>query len=238
MIQTIINGTSRLSLNPHGARIEELILDNTLVLGTFTREDKKTESTHPCTLQHGVDRFGMNKHGAGRNIDWTLAHSDFNILATCTIGMVDVIQDVTLDASSFTLKTTHVNRGEDVPTNFAEHNYFATPEGNDDVLFNGELVIQELKKERATSGYDYIVREMQETNTIYIPGKEHDITIKLSQPSSLPFGYVAIWVMGNDIQYLCIEPVVGNPQSKYLQSDESLLKNGETKTVEFSIKID
>lgn len=237
MLHTFSNFDSLICLNSHGCRIEKLILNKVVILGTVIREDGKTESTHPCTLQHNYDREGKNKHGKGRDSEWEIMETENGLIATCTLNSVEVSQEFILFDDSCTITTTHKNNGMEVATNFAEHNYFLTPGGNDNVLFNNELVIKQLKEERGKNGFDYIMCDMKEINTISIMGNEKVNVIQLSQPASLPFQYVAIWVMGKDRSYVCIEPVVGNAQKDYIMSKKAILPAGKSETMQFTLRI-
>ena len=237
MLHTVTKDNSILQLNSHGARIEKLVLNNVDILGTFVREDGKTESTHPCTLQHNYDRDGKNKHGKGRDSEWNIIETPIKLRAQCVLDTVHISQEFIVSHNTCTFITTHKNMGDDVPTNFAEHNYFATPLGNREVTFNNEFIVKHLESERVDSPFDYIMRDLHEKNTIIIPGIKKNIIIELSQPSTLPFKFAAIWVMGKDNKYICIEPVVGDAQKDFIHSDAAILPSGKSQVTEFTLRL-
>lgn len=229
-----------LRVDSHGAKIT-LILRGTPILGSFTRGDGKTGMTHPCTPIFGPDRnklYGLQQHGNLRNEEVSIEHVADNVIISHEITDAGYPQGVTVkqimgvENGAFSLVMMHTNAGtEDAAINAGEHCYFVAPQGYKGTTINGQD-ISKLVEEHA----DGFAIELQETNTIVIPGQP-EVTLKQNG-----FHYAMLWVGKNaagelDQTYVCIEPVEGDPTGNFFGSDDSRLRPTQTRSAMFSISI-
>ncbi|EKD90953.1 MAG: hypothetical protein ACD_30C00055G0006 [uncultured bacterium] len=229
--------SSDVTLNPKGARVEQLYLGGSLLWDKVTRGDGKETSTHPCTPIFGSETwtsFVLPQHGPMRNDEVRILTTQSAAIAIYDIhegtypNGISVYQQFSLDSNNFTIKTTHFNQGnEPAPVNFAEHAYWLTPKGWEGLMINGEDVTQLVKEDR--------ILKWKDLNEILIPGVPR---ILLAQ-KGLP--YANLWAGTNskglcDTHYVCIEPVEQDPtSSKGFGYKESLILPGHFRQNEFTI---
>lgn len=230
---------SSIVINPNGARIEGLTLGQRLILKTVIRGDGRDVSSHPCTPIFGPETttsYGLPQHGPMRNELCTVEESGLNLVVlsheikagTYPLGM-NVRQTFVMFGNNFTLETVHKNNGEKAaPVNFGEHFYWAAPNGWEGLTINGKDVADAVKND--------LVVSLEATNQIVIPGLPEII---LGQ-EGLP--HANLWVYKDensgkyDQNYVCIEPVEGNPTKSFFGSRESLIYPGNFRTTLISIK--
>lgn len=230
-----------LTVHKTGAKIE-VSLDGEKILGAFKRGDGKTGITHPCTPVFGPDRnnlYGLKQHGNMRNEECTVTKVVGSVIVSHTItdegypeGMM-VKQILGIEENVFSFVMIHTNTGTTKSAvNSGQHCYFDAPKGYNGTKINGEDITQLIE-----DNWDGIAIDLQEINTIEIPGKPG---IELVQNG---YKKAMLWVGKNpetkeiDETYICIEPVEADPNSKYFGSKESKLIPGQTRSAMFSLRI-
>lgn len=209
---TLKSGQNSVTINQTGSIIEELIINNTKILGRFTRIDNKSAASHPCTPIFGLEKttnFSLPRHGSARNQDWTIIDQTNNFL-TLELKINDgqypkgliAQQKFDLTDNNFSITTTHQNlSSNDLPVRFGEHLYWNTPKGWDDLKINNQPVSDLVKKD---TGFIW-----PEKNIIEISGQPK---IRLIQKN---LNWVQLWTAQNDNQfdnnYVCIEPAQDKP---------------------------
>lgn len=226
-------------INPKGARIERLALNETLVLKSVTRGDGRNASSHPCTPNFGPETstsYGLPQHGQMRNELCFVEESgpslvilNHEIKAGSYPAGMHVRQIFSLFGQSFTLETTHSNNGEvPAPVNFGEHLYWAAPNGWRGLTINGEDVTEAVEKD--------LVIPLRAENQIVIPGLP-GITL---EQQGLPFAN--LWVYHDessgryDQYYVCIEPIEGDPNQDFFGSPDSMISPGASRVTVINIK--
>ena len=227
-----------LKVTPLGARID-LTLGNTPILTSVTRGDGKLGETHPCAPIFGPDKnnlYGLSQHGNMRNelCDVETVGDDTVVVAhsiTDSPGRypqgVRVEQRLHVENGKFTLNMTHTNNGEtEAPVNGGEHCYFAAPQGYRGTLINGKDVTALIEADTAIP--------LEASNVIRIPGLPE---LVLAQEG---FHFAMLWVGRNaqgevDGNYVCIEPVEGDPLGSYFGSSESMIPAHASRTAKLSI---
>jgi len=230
---------SRMVINPQGARIERLSLGDRLVFGSVVRGDGREASSHPCTPIFGPETntsFGLPQHGPMRNELCTVEERGPNLVilsheiksGSYPQGM-HVRQSFAMFGNNFTLETVHTNNGEqDAPVNFGEHFYWAAPNGWEGLRINGDDVTDAVKND--------LVIPLQARNQIVIPGLPEIIL----EQEGLPVAN--LWVYHNeetgkyDQDYVCIEPVEGDPTKNSFGSPESMIAPGSSRKTLITIK--
>lgn len=226
-------------INPLGARLK-LTLTNNPILVSITRGDGKTGETHPCTPIFGPDKnnlFSLKQHGEMRNTLCNAEKVGDTVIVTHDVkdspgkypsGM-QVKQEISLKDGIFSLVMTHTNTGEKpASVNSGEHCYFNSPQGYKGTRVNGIDVSEYIEKDRTIP--------LNDVNVIGIPGMPD---LVLTQQG---FKYAMLWVGKNsdgepDKNYVCIEPVEGDPLGDYFGSPESIIAPGETRSAQFSIAL-
>jgi galactose mutarotase-like enzyme len=232
-----------LIVNPLGGRIR-VTLNNTEVLTSITRGDGKLGETHPCTPIFGPDRndlYSLSQHGNMRNELCEVARvseadGDVAIVAHTITDSPDryphgvrVEQRLGVKDGVFMLRMTHVNDGEmAAPVNGGEHCYFAAPQGYLGTLINGKDVT-------ALIGADSVI-PLEASNIINISGLPELVLVQDG------FHFVALWVGRNaqdqtDRNYVCIEPIEGDPRGSYFGSSESMIQPHASRVAQFSISV-
>ncbi len=226
-------------INPQGARIERLSLGDRLVFRSVTRGDGREASSHPCTPIFGPETttsYGLPQHGPMRNELCTVEEMGSNLVilsheiksGSYPQGM-NVRQAFEMFGNNFTLETVHTNSGkQDAPVNFGEHFYWVAPNGWEGVTVNGEDVTDAVKND--------LVIPLQAKNQIVIPGLSEIIL----EQDGLPFAN--LWVYKDeasgkyDQNYVCIEPVEGDPTKNFFGSPESMIAPGSSRKTLITIK--
>ena len=230
---------SRLVVNPHGARVEELTLEGQRVFTSVKRGDGRDASTHPCIPIFGPETttsFGLPQHGSARNKDFNVSAENKNILLSQDIedGQypkgLKFTQIHALSDESYSLTTINSNNSkQDLPVNFAEHFYWDTPNGWEGLIVNGVDVTDVVKRDGAI--------ELLPENEIIIPGQK---PIILKQKG---FSIFQLWAYKNpetgefDTHYVCIEPAEGDPAKDFFGSQGSMIKPGEFRTTEIVVSL-
>lgn len=226
-----------LTVNPLGARIN-LNLGSSSILTSVTRGDGKLGETHPCTPIFGPDKnnlYGLSQHGNMRNEicdvttvgDTVVVNHDITDSPDRYPQGVRVEQRLNVENGTFTLHMTHTNDGEtEAPVNGGEHCYFAAPQGYRGTLINGKDIASLIEADTTIP--------LEASNTIEIPGLPK---LTLTQEG---FRFAMLWVGRNtqgqaDGDYVCIEPVEGNPMGEYFGSPESMIQPGSSRSAQFSI---
>jgi len=231
----------KLSVQRLGAKITNLTLSGVSILGKFLRGDSKYAETHPCTPVFGPDKvgFGLPHHGPARNTLWEMVDYKYNrglIVLQNRIqggsypqGMI-VTQEFILQNGEFCLTTTHKNEGKELaPVNFGEHFYWSTGYGDwNNVTLNGEKIADKIQ------GNEVI--DLKEENVVEILGHAK----VLLKQKGLP--YAVTWAYKNpeggyDSTYFCLEPVEGNPKEDFFNSLESMIRPGEERQTQITLKL-
>lgn len=232
-------GEDKLVVNPHGARIEELVLGGQKIFIKVNRGDGKEGSTHPCIPQFGPETttsFGLPQHGSARNKDFKSSPSSSYILLAQEIedgeypkGLT-IKQDHSLIDGKYYLTTVLSNNGDQaLPVNFAEHFYWNAPNGWEGLMINKVDVTDIVKKDGAI--------KILSKNEIIIPGQKPVI---LKQKG---FSIFQLWVYKNpetgerDKNYVCIEPAEGDPAKNFFGSNESMIKSHQFRITEIIIRL-
>jgi galactose mutarotase-like enzyme len=230
-----------LIINPLGGKVK-LELGNVLILTSVVRGDGKTGETHPCTPIFGPDKknlYGLIQHGKTRTEQLEVKKDSENgAIVTHNItdspdrypSGVRVEQQLSIKDGRFDFKMTHTNGGTiPAPVNSGEHLYFAAPQGYKGVSLNGKDITALIEADTAIP--------LEAATIIEIPGLPK---LRLNQKG---FNYVMLWVGKNaegvrDGNYVCIEPVEGNPSDSYFGSLESIIKPGNSRTATFTISVE
>lgn len=231
---------SHMVINPQGARIEKLSLGEDIIFKSLVRGDNKPASSHPCTPIFGPETttsYNLPQHGPMRNELCEVEENNPNKVVL-SYGIkageypegLRATQAFTLNGKKFTLETTHINNSDQqAPVNFGEHFYWVSPKGWEGLTINGEDVTEAVKND--------VVTPLQGRNQIMIPGLPE---IMLEQ-KGLPFAN--LWVYRDeesgkyDQNYVCIEPVEGDPTKDFFGSPESLIAPGSSRTNSVTISI-
>lgn len=230
---------SKLIVNPHGARIEELVLDGQKIFVKTTRGDGKEGSSHPCIPQFNketITSFDLPQHGSARNKDWGSAVTDGSIILSLDIEDgkypkgLSAEQEHSLTDEEYRLITTASNNSDqDLPVNFAEHFYWDAPNGWEGIIINGVDVTEIVKK-------DAPIEALPE-NEILIPGQKPTI---LTQKG---FSVFQLWAQRNeqtgeyDQNYVCIEPAEGDRVKDFFGSDLSMIRPHESRATEITVSL-
>ncbi len=231
----------QLLVDPSGAKIN-LTLKGTLIFGSFNRGDGKIGMTHPCTPIFGPDGkniYGLKQHGNMRNEDCEVLEVEDSVIVTHTIsdegyprGM-KVKQIMHIKDGSFSCAVVHTNAGDEkAAVNSGEHCYFDAPQGYEGTTINGRDITSLIE-----NNWDGIAIDLQENNTIQIPGKPE---INLTQNG---LQKAMVWVGKNpeskeiDKTYICIEPVERDPNSDFFGSEESMIYPGKSRSIMFRLQI-
>lgn len=238
-------GVNSLSIDPHGARIEELVLEGQKIFTSVKRGDGRDGSAHPCIPIFGPEErkpgkpfFGLPQHGSARNKDFKVLTTDGNIVLSQDIEDgtyprgLSIIQAHNLSDGEFSLTTTVSNNGEqNLPANFAEHFYWHAPNGWEGLTINGVDVTDKVKK-------DASIKLLPE-NEIMIPGQK---PIILKQKGFSKSSIFQLWAGKNpagefDRYYVCIEPAEGDPTNNFFGSEESMIRPHQSRTTEIVVSL-
>ena len=233
------NGES-LHVEALGAKIT-LNLNHIPILGSYPRGDGKQGITHPCTPIFGPDRnnlYGLKQHGMMRTEHCDIKRVADNILVSHIItdpgypSGISVKQIMGVERGSFSLVMVHTNLGsQEAAVNSGEHCYFDAPRGYAGTTINGRDITVLIEKNN-----DGIPIALEETNRIQIPGKPE---IELKQNG---FNFAMLWVGRNpetkklDTDYICIEPVEGDPTGDFFGSYASMILPGQSRSAMFSLR--
>lgn len=225
----ISNEQSQLQVDPLGARIMALAIEGMPVLVTVTRADGKVGATHPCTPNFGKeepDIFHLAQHGPARNVVWNVVEkTDNRITFQYEIDQpgypkgVVVTRSMQLTAKSFTLSLIHAHRGDTpAPLNYGEHCYFHTGHFGWNTLQINGISVAELIEANATV-------PLERENCIRFPGNDRDLI--LAQDG---FSLAMLWAAAKDgmfdTNYVCIEPIEGDPKT-FWHTEKSILYPNE-----------
>lgn len=231
-------GRDRLSINPHGGLIEELILDGTKILTTVVRGDGKKASTHPCTPIFGPETttsFGLPQHGPMRSSETEIRTKkdrvsiEYDVKGGSYPDGLNVRQSFRIRNGTFTLDTQHRNTSsQSLPVNFGEHLYWDSPEGWSGLKINGADVTELVEQNG--------VIDLLSENEILIPGKPPILLKQKGLTKAVLWAYKD----GNgkvDESYVCIEPVEGDPLSDFFGKPESMIDPGTSRSTSLEISI-
>ncbi len=237
-IKKIKVGVWILEIDLDGGRIVSLKKSDELVLGTFQRIDEKKGNTHVCVPnfgEEGMEKYELPFHGPSRNEEWILVEETENKLKISYefratekyLSNLLIEQEFNLE-NGFNHKVTVKNiGGKDVPVNVAIHNYWVVNNGWLGLRINDVDVGQIVKDD------DYF--DVGSENIILFPdSRKFNFNLK-------GFNCVRLWTgrkgegknIVYDESYVCIEPAIG--QNGFFESEESILKVGETREVEQTI---
>lgn len=232
-------GNANLTINSHGAKIEELTLGGQKIFTKVQRGDGKEGCAHPCIPQLGPETttsFELPQHGSARGQDFNLVSSDDEIVLSRDIEEkkypkgLHIEQKHNLSDNKYSLTTTVSNNGDqEAPVNFAEHFYWYAPDGWVGVTVNGVNVEDMIKQDKAIP--------LQAENRIEIPGQK---PIILKQKG---FSVLQLWVGKNsktgeyDENYICMEPAEGNHAENFFGSEKSMIKPGDKRKTEVTISL-
>ncbi|MDO8620712.1 MAG: hypothetical protein Q7R31_00285 [Candidatus Levybacteria bacterium] len=235
----IKKGLSRLAINPHGARIEELTLKGQKILTKVRRADLTQASTHPCIPIFGPEtttRFGIPQHGSARKKDFDVSIVEGHIILSQEIvdGQypkgLSIRQVHSLSEEEYSLTTIVSNSStEALPVNFAEHFYWDTPGGWGGLIINGKDVEDIVRRDGA-------IPALKGKNVIHIPLRREIIL------DAKGFSILQLWTGKNpegkfDQHYVCIEPAEGNPAENFFGSKDSMIKPQQSRTTEIKISL-
>jgi hypothetical protein len=230
-----------LSVHSVGAKVV-VSLNNIPIIGSFARGDGKTGLTHPCTPIFGPDRkklYGLSQHGNMRNEECLIEKKNDSIHVSHLItdsgypaGM-KVEQSLSIKDGIFSFEMTHTNAGDkEAFVNAGEHCYFDAPLGYVGTMVNGQDITKLIE-----DNFDGIAIDILEKNVIQIPGKP---VYELAQQG---LKKAVVWVGKNpetkeiDKSYVCIEPVEGDPFGDFFGSQESMIRPGESRIIQFSLSM-
>lgn len=234
------NGNSRLTINSHGARVEELILGGQKIFTKVIRGDGKEGSSHPCIPQFGPDtsnKYNLPQHGSARNKDFESSIEDEKVVLSLNIedgnypeGLnIKQEQSLTNEGYSLVTKISNNNDKEDLPVDFAEHFYWNAPNGWEGLKINGVDVTDIVKNDASI--------ELKQENIIEIPGQK---PIILKQKG---FSIFQLWAYKNpetgeyDKNYVCIEPAEGDPAQNFFGSPKSMISPHESRITEIAVTV-
>ncbi len=238
---------SRMEIQTLGARIKDLTLSGVKILTTVPRGDGEEGSSHPCSPLFGPEintHYNLPQHGTMRDSQCKVKENAkyLNTLALeCNVKGgsypgVTVCQNFDLGSGLFTLETFHSvsaynlsSRLIGVPVNFAEHLYWNAPKGHKGVKINGVDVTKMIEQDE--------IIEWLPRNKIEIPGIP---TIILEQQG---LNFAQFWVGKNsageyDTNYVCIEPVEGDPKTGFFGSEKSLIKSAGMRQTTIRINLE
>lgn len=227
---------SELTIDPNGGRIVELILDNTPLLGTFTRIDGKQANTHICTPNfgnEGVEKYNLPPHGPGRSEMWEII-SETDTTITLLYDMpkigsyptsLSITQVFDISEASFIHTVEIKNTGDEMaPVNIALHYYFHTPQGWQDLMINDVKRADKIMEDTSI--------DAKPDNAIGIPGIK-PFTLSVGDDFSKLQTWTAREEKNGKLAYsqdfACIEPVIGT--DNYFGSLESMLGQNQSKKV-------
>lgn len=238
---TLKNGPSELKIDTLGAKIESLVLDGYKILSVVLRGDSKFGASHPCSPIFGPEtetHYGLSQHGPVRNQEWqVVTRTKTELVLTCSVTeqnydfTVTVRQEFGLEPNRLRINTEHTNLdSRPAPVNFAEHFYWNTPKGWDDLRVNGQN-IGDLPKETG-------MIELKEKNKIEIPGLPEIELIQSGMPLAVLWAYQNPDSKHYDSHYVCLEPAEGPIRSNWFGSAASMIGPGHSRktTVEISLK--
>lgn len=231
---------SQMVINPQGARIEKLSLGEYLIFRSIVRGDGKSASSHPCTPIFGPETmtsYGLPQHGPMRNELCEVEENSPNrVVLNYDINTgeypqgMKVTQVFSLQGRSFTLETTHANNGnQQAPVNFGEHFYWVSPRNWEGLTINDEDVTGAVKND--------LVVPLQARNRIAIPGLPEIILEQKGLPVANLWVYHDETSGKYDRNYVCIEPVEGDPTKSFFGSPESLIAPGTSRSNSLTISI-
>jgi hypothetical protein len=235
-LKIIKKNQDKLIVNPHGARIEELVLKGQKIFTKVTRGDGKEGSSHPCIPQFGSDilNYNLPQHGSARNKDFESLTLDNEITLSLDIEDgrypkgLNINQKHNLKNDKYSLITTVSNNSDqDLPVNFAEHFYWHVPNVWEGVKINGVDVTEVAKKDSSI--------ELKPENIIEISGQKTAILTQVG------FSIFRLWVYKNpqtrkyDNNYVCIEPSEGDP--KKFGTKESMIKPHQSRITKIVISV-
>jgi glucose-6-phosphate 1-epimerase len=220
------NHKNKLIIDSQGVKIKELILDGQKILTEIVRGDNKKASSHPCIPQFGkTNLYNLPQHGSARNMEFASSVSQSEILLGLDIhdgeypDGLRFKQKNSLTDEEYELTTEIANNSlQDLPVNFAQHFYWATPVGWESLRING-VNVAEIVKSNAPI-------DAKEENIIEIPGQNPIILIQQG------FSNLHLWAYKSengkyDQNYVCIEPTEGEPER--FGAQESIIHPGKTK---------
>lgn len=218
-------------INLTGGGVMDLYLSGKKIFYSGQRPDGGSAFTHPCIPNFNIAQ-DMPNHGPARKEQWEKVSEN-----TITWEMTEIPniypQGIVAERSFaigdkyLTVTTRIKNTGEEtLPTNIAEHNYFACPsEEVKNVMVNGNYFHPEALRANAQ------FNPWQDKNIIYIPNiGEFEFNIS---------GYQAFaqWSQPN-APFACIEPIeIMPPQTDEFHTQSPKIKPGESKTFSYTIRL-
>ncbi|MFA5136421.1 MAG: hypothetical protein WC489_03425 [Patescibacteria group bacterium] len=238
MFKTISEGSWSLTVDLNGGRIKELCYDKKIILGSFSRIDGKTGTTHLCIpnfADEGTSVYDLPFHGLVRDVSWNVRDDKKNVLTIlCKTSSTDkypaelyVEQKFELIKNSFRQTVVVENGGgASAPVNIGIHNYFNAVEGWEGIKINGIDITEKAK----SNGFILL----RHNNRLVFPG---GISYKLRVKN---FDHAVLWSARKsslyDMSYLCIEPVKQYKEG-FFGSKESFLAVGKTYSVMQEISV-
>jgi len=221
---TKVVGESRLTFDPVGSKITELVLDGHLISGNVQRWDREA-AWHPCAPNTDSDPLGiLPRHGVLRNataIVLDLRPSDpetairtRTVLAADGYPEVEVLRVLTLNPRSLNVDNWYLNFShEQAPVNHGEHMYFHAPNGWEGTTLNNMPLDEQIRGDK--------IFYWNPVNGLKIPGQP----LILINQREMPF--VNSWTGRNnegtyDSHYFSLTASEGIP-STHFRSPESFI---------------
>jgi len=237
----ITNGSSKLTVDLSGGKIDNLTIHSVPLLGTFTRVDGARASSHLCVPNfdtEGMEQYNLPKHGPFRILMWqTIDKTDHSLTIRTTLektgtypSTLECVQTFVLGEKECTHSVDVLNTGQhDAPINIAFHYYWHAPNGWESVRINNDYVGDLVKKDTHT--------DLPERSVIAIPGQQ---PVQLTSDNC---PYVQLWTGRReshgaiiyDKSYVCIEPFMLKKGS--FGSPESMIAPGGTVRARITIAL-
>lgn len=199
------------------------------VLFAGTRPDGGQAFTHPCIPNFNIAK-DLPNHGPARKEMWNKVNEktiswEMTAIEGIYPAGIKAIRQFEISEKSFTTTTTIKNIGNvSLPTNIAEHNYFACSQDEvKNVKINGQPIHQEALKANAQ------FNPWQDKNILKIP--------KLGELQFNTTGYQAFaqWTQPN-APFICIEPIeILPPNPTDFMEVSPKINPGETKIFSYTI---
>lgn len=228
-LQNNTNLNTKCEIDLIGGGVTNLYLDGKHILYAGPRPDGGKAFTHPCIPNFNLAK-DLPNHGPARKEKWeqldnnSVSWTMKEIKGIYPAG-IKAIRKFELGEKSIAVTTTITNIGKsDLPTNIAEHNYFACPKDEvKNVKINGNIIHEEALKANAQ------FNSWQDKNILEIPG------IGKLQFNTKGYKAFAQWSQP-EAPFACIEPIeVRPPQSDDFFKIAPKIRPGETKVFEYTI---
>lgn len=228
-----------LTLDLKGGRVVQLEFKKQRILGTYTRLDGKSGTTHICAPafdREGMDRYGLPFHGYARTLDWTVSYTSPKRIEISTStpasteynAALKITQRFTLDDTFTHLVSVTNQGGSAVPVNIGIHYYWDTPQGWANTTLNSKSQESAIM----TNGS----AELTHTNTIVFPHVTYQFESRGFRSAALWTSFAADTTGHKTYNqdFCCIEPIIGWPG--YFGSPNSFLEPNTSISASIELK--